>query len=133
MRTATPGRIGRPAQQDVMALIVLAAMESATGVSLGPLGDLHRTEADRSWFVAPVLQGWAPRELGEREVSPLESAWVLRVATLATPFGQSLIEVTPHRAEVTPHFAACEALVGMLQDLMDQEPEAHPARLRGAT
>ena len=114
--TAVRSRTGRPARQNVITLIVLAAIDSAEQLDSRAFGALQRTEAHRGWFTLHVYNlGWAPAEMGTREASLLESEWVLRVAIAGVPFVQSLIEIAEDGTDKPEHIAACARLLAELR------------------
>jgi hypothetical protein len=124
IRTAPPGRIGRPARQNVITLVALTELETTSNCDPTPYGELQRTEVAHEWCSIHVFgKAWAPPELGLREASLLESEWVLRLAILGAPLARSLIEIAESRPSRAAHEAACR---GLFEDLRTfHGPGAH--------
>lgn len=89
--SASRNRTGRPALRNVISLLVLTDTEDAS-VDLAGIGAVKRTEVDEAWLRVQIFEeGWAPREIGDREAGLLESEWTLRIAVLARPFVRALL------------------------------------------
>ncbi|HEX8208455.1 MAG TPA: hypothetical protein VF587_20510 [Solirubrobacteraceae bacterium] len=114
--TAVRSRTGRPARQNVITLVVMATLEDAGAADLDSYGQLQRTEASSDWFALHTFTGgWAPREIGEREASLLESEWVFRLAIAGTPFVKSLIEIAQSSGDKDAHVEAASELLDALK------------------
>lgn len=115
IREATAIRLGRPARQNVLTLFVLTGFEDAAVVDPSALGEVTREDVVHGWCAAHVLErGWAPKEIGERAASMVESEWVLRVIVLGKPFVTSLVLIgssTPRSGGLSGHTDACRGLL----------------------
>lgn len=91
---ASRNRTGRPALRNVITLIVLAKVDTASQLDTSAMGVIKRTEIDEAWMSMRVFEsGWAPAEIGAREASLVESEWTLRVCVFGQPFVRSLLAV----------------------------------------
>lgn len=98
IRTATSARIGRPAKNSTLTLILLTEDSSVSAkAELAKLGEVEYPDKpfqwfEDSWFAMAVLRtGWARPLLGAHAGGLLESEWNLRVVVLGAPFSAALL------------------------------------------
>lgn len=109
--TASRTRTGRPARRNVVTLIALANIEDAKDVGVQHLAGVKRTEVEHDWMSLHLFEeGWAPPDFDNREITLLESEWVLRVCTLGRPFVQTLLDAN----SASPTHEQGDAVTSML-------------------
>lgn len=107
VRSADAARMGRPAKQNLITLVVLTDSDDVTVEDPAAFGQLQRTEVLKEWAALHVFSSrWAPSALGIREASLLESEWSFRLCLLGRPMVASLLEIADHPDQPSGHVEA---------------------------
>jgi hypothetical protein len=93
LRSAPPGRVGRPAKKNVLSLVVLSREEVSICDHVREFGEPSRILFESDWAACGKFSsGWARRAFDEeREWLLLESEWDLRLILLGRPFTRALV------------------------------------------
>lgn len=124
IRSADAVRMGRPARQNHISLLVLSNEADLAAADVSPVGQIQRVEASHARVSLTVFNsGWAPEALGEREGRLLESEWNLRLCLVGPEVVRSLVVIAEGADATGAHLEAWQRLIELLS--VHQGPGTH--------